>query len=357
MKKLKRLSLLLSNKCNLNCTFCFQKGYDGIDNTKEINFKDINMILKKYDLSEGITLNLIGGEPMLFNKCDKLFNFVLSIKEYINNITVFSNLTIKNDSFNNMIKRLSQYFSISYIVTMDSFFENKNRIINLSNHEFHNNMQFISEINNINIEKYILIDRKNKDDFIKNIEYIYNNDIDVYVNFPDYSSSSEYNLTYKDKYFLTRLFLKFVIKNNLFSELYKYSDKFGFVYIKQFEMKKNNIDPIIDKKCRPFEDEIGFTMDGYVIPCSRCLVNKKLFKTIDYYKDKELETIKYNESKCLNCILNNRCHECIFGNFKNNIKNNMVTLNEENCIYKINMYLAEMEAFNEFIEKYKNIWK
>lgn len=356
MKKLKRLSLLLSNKCNLNCSFCFQKGYKDFDKHERISLDDIKIFLKKYDLSEGITLNLIGGEPMLFNDCDNLFNFIFDIKDYINIITVFSNLTIKNDSFNNMIQRLSKYFNISYIVTMDSFFENKNRIMDLNNHEFENNMNYISKIDNINIEKYILIDGKNKDDFIKNIEYIFNNNMNINVNFADYSSSSDYNLTYEDKYNITKLFLKFIIKNNLFDKIKEFSDKFGFVFIKQFEMEKDNTNIISNKECKPFEDEIGFTMDGYVIPCSRCLVNKNIFKTIDYYKKHELETIKYDKSKCKKCLLYNKCHECVFGNFKLNIENNIITLNEENCIYKINMYLAEMEAFNEFVKKNKNIW-
>ena len=55
--------LNLTNKCNLDCSYCFEKNKDNCDITPEILDKFISFILKS-NLKE-ISIRLFGGEPLL----------------------------------------------------------------------------------------------------------------------------------------------------------------------------------------------------------------------------------------------------------------------------------------------------
>lgn len=102
-------NIVLNSKCNLDCTYCFAKGYIKSKNdtfTLENFQKAVNFI--KTNKNERI--GLVGGEPFLHPQFGEILN-ILETDNDINNVIIFTNGTcikryinkLNNDKFNLLI--------------------------------------------------------------------------------------------------------------------------------------------------------------------------------------------------------------------------------------------------------------
>lgn len=69
------MELILTDNCNLNCKYCFQKNIHSKNIMNEETIDNIIKIIKKYRMNKRTTLSLFGGEPILTS--------TLKIREYL----------------------------------------------------------------------------------------------------------------------------------------------------------------------------------------------------------------------------------------------------------------------------------
>lgn len=100
----------LTQKCNLNCEYCFYRDYGR--SPSELNFGQFQEIIDKYENMNNIYFT--GGECTLATD----FVRILQLAKMRANVSIFTNgLTIINDVFYNDIDK----YIDNYIVTLDSF--------------------------------------------------------------------------------------------------------------------------------------------------------------------------------------------------------------------------------------------
>jgi len=75
MPMLRRLSLHITNKCNLNCKYCNER-----HNPKELDFELFKKLVKEYDSMGGGVLHVTGGEPMSTSYIYDAIEFVSDYK-------------------------------------------------------------------------------------------------------------------------------------------------------------------------------------------------------------------------------------------------------------------------------------
>lgn len=99
MKKINKVTIIVTEKCNLRCTYCYVNKDIGltIDDKVIDNLNDFLINLKnKYDIPY-LTVDLFGGEPLLeWEKTKRIINIVnnfMKKERIIGNISLFSNAT------------------------------------------------------------------------------------------------------------------------------------------------------------------------------------------------------------------------------------------------------------------------
>ncbi|MGL5315576.1 MAG: radical SAM protein [Peptostreptococcaceae bacterium] len=98
-----RYYFILSNKCNMDCKFCYEK------DKKLLIESDLDVLLNKEHLDH---LVLIGGEPLL--NMSKLKEVIQSVHHKVNEITIVTNgLLINNDLINFINIYSNVYLQIS----------------------------------------------------------------------------------------------------------------------------------------------------------------------------------------------------------------------------------------------------
>ena len=119
MKKTKiKITLYLTNACNLNCKYCYSINNPNgniIYNDEDISFLK-NLILEKSKYYHNIELEFFGGEPLLkLSEIEKICNSLKNLKHQINMMYIMPSnlLLIDNDKFKK-IKNLDINFSFSY---------------------------------------------------------------------------------------------------------------------------------------------------------------------------------------------------------------------------------------------------
>lgn len=84
---LKGVFLTLTNKCNLYCKYCYQNSSPKVDTSDELKLKDWEGLLIKLKYFKIRKINIVGGEPLLY---DKLWKFLKEIDKKIK-IRIFTN--------------------------------------------------------------------------------------------------------------------------------------------------------------------------------------------------------------------------------------------------------------------------
>jgi len=98
-----RVYLELTNRCNLNCKFCFNRNKNRYF---ELNSKDWDFIIS--NIPEGSEVTLFGGEPFLYEDIESVLNSLTSKKF---NIRCFTN-GVLTDKIVNVVKKITSPITI-----------------------------------------------------------------------------------------------------------------------------------------------------------------------------------------------------------------------------------------------------
>lgn len=328
--KIKELSIILNNKCNLNCEYCFENNYN--KNNKEISENIINYIVKfiDYNVKDKLEINLIGGEPLLsYNKILYILN-ILKQKDYKNNLIIklFTNGTIYNK---HILKELNN-FKYNIIITKDSYpdLQYKSGYYNQINENIE---KFKKYTNNIFI--YHLLTKKTIDKLENILQYkIDNNELNIPFNL-EYLKNKD-NISYKDFNKIITAINNIYQKNNLspfqkseiermFNNIHIFSDYKQYMYDLTLKSKC---------KCEGGIKQFYIRYDGVILPCDRLLGN-------DYLKKQQLPNIKD--------IIDNNINIYDYDIFKflknNNIEKSELGYNCNECIFKFTCETCRIESY------------
>lgn len=371
MDKLSRINYILTETCNLHCKFCFQNNLSRSSN--KLTHKEIidftNFVIKNYkkDKNNSLDLNLIGGEPLLFNDFTifiKVINLYNNNNFKINTISIFSNLSIENLSFEKFLEYVyDKVFDIKIISTVNTNNKYPNRLFGKN---IENQQKYIQKLKskfpNINIYyDSSVLDKKVLKNYEKILEYNFNHIDEVPdMIMPEYISQKE-NIDKEDVYKMCKIFFKLVDKYKLDihnDNIIKYINKSALRYLKVLLF--NFLDEYRIISCEPFQKEIGVSPGGYLSPCSRALEFKTDFPTIYDNPNFENFNIFHNDKKqfqtetgdnCLECLLRTDCTSCKFMPAKYIIKNNIFINPKEKCLYKLEHFNAQYEALKEYLSR------
>lgn len=367
---LSKINYIITETCNANCPFCFQmkatKTKKQLTNYEIIKFT--NFVIKHYKQhnKKELTLELIGGEPMLFKDFNIFKNVIdLYVKNdfVIHEFCIFSNAFYINETFIelcNYIKNKVKEIKFKTTINIDDKFPN--RIFKNNLKKFYDNLEKIKkEIPFIKITEHSIFDYTLKDKYEDFINYNIKHPHKMkYINFTEYIG--KFNFKEDDYYNFTKILLK---KIN-FKELEKKEnllliESSGLSYIMpllfnyKFDCEEKNI-------CEPVKSEIGIAPGGYICSCSRLLEFKTYFPTIHeneniilsklkkYFKDNSKRIVE-DGSSCNNCILKIFCKECkiISGIF---IEQNGIFLHpKEKCKFEYMKFIGQYKAVKEFLLK------
>ena len=274
-KRFKKIYIEITNKCNLNCSFCSEIKKP----TKEISVTDFEIIINKVkEYTDYIYLH-VKGEPLLHSYLDEL----LSICD---NNKIFVNITTNGTLLKERKKELLSHKSI--------------RQINISLHAQNNKKDYFKDIFNTceELSKNIYINYRiwslNDSKINKESTIIVNKIKDYYNLSTDYVDKikSNSNITIKDNIFLN------------ISNLFVWPDE--------------SLGLNIDAKCYGLIDQLGILVDGTVIPC--CLDSNGVINLGNIFIESLEDILNMSFSKeIIRGFKNNKsvCKLCKNCNFRN----------------------------------------
>jgi len=103
--RLKGAFLTLTNRCNLNCKYCYQDSHPKINTKKELKKGDWIKIINELNKLKVEKISIVGGEPFLSRELFDILNYISRIDKNIK-IKIFTNGILLNP---NKIKKLREY--------------------------------------------------------------------------------------------------------------------------------------------------------------------------------------------------------------------------------------------------------
>jgi radical SAM protein with 4Fe4S-binding SPASM domain len=267
-KRFKKIYVEITNKCNLNCSFCSINKKE----KKEMTIDEFNIVISKIKKYTDYIYLHIKGEPLLHNNLDELLT--ICDKEQIN-VNITTNGTLIKEKYNILDKHKSI------------------RQINISLHCENNKKNYFEDVfetcKKLSTTKYIcyrlwtLNDNKLDKESTSIVEKI-----------KDYYNLSTEIVDKLIKEDNIKIFMNtFVNKNNLFD----------------WPDINNNLN--IDGKCYGLINQLGILSDGTVVPC--CLDSDGIINLGNIFKDslddilnttqvkKIIEGFNNNKSICKLC--------------------------------------------------------
>lgn len=121
-------SVFFTNRCNMNCSYCYEKNKKECSMSYEIIDKTIDFIVSKKHENPTEKLSIVthGGEPLL--EFEKIKYFVSALKNRIENVSyiITTNATLLNDE--NIDFLIKNYAQISISIDGNEKAHNSNRI-------------------------------------------------------------------------------------------------------------------------------------------------------------------------------------------------------------------------------------
>lgn len=356
-------SIYLTDSCNMNCKYCYEKD---MHFNREISFENIKKIIDREikNKSKESIITFFGGEPLLKkNLIYKTVNYINSKKsktKFLYNMT--TNGTLIDDEFVKFFEN-NDFISLSFSIDGNSISQNENRITKdgkITYEIVSNNAKKL--LSKPEVVVAVPVVTKN------NLKYLYNNLCTILeIGFKKISFQFDFTANWNDDDLET-------IKN----EFKKISKK----YVES--MRNENEFHIlgIDEKIRSYIDDdmncnndcsVGLRganvgTDGNIYPCMQFMYNNDyIIGTCDNGIDKGKQLNVYNMLKeemeeCIKCAYNKRCNHtcsCINKAYTNNPKQTSpFTCELERMMINIADDIAEtlyLEKNPVFIQKFYNI--
>lgn len=349
------ITLNITNKCNLNCTYCFEHYKDNkmMDSKLAIDIID-ETYNHRYTESQGVfTINIFGGEPLLNWSCIKDIVDHCNDKEYNVKFGITSNLTILTDE---MIKYIDEN-NIMILVSIDGvkYIHDKNRCNSYDKVEANIKRLIDNDCGSL-IEARMTIDHDSVYEMYNGVLNIWNMGISNICPMPvtDCEWSNEELQEFKAQY---RKILEF------YTDTLNDEDNERNIYIKNTdEIIGNVLDPLVgDPHMCPINKNrwAVFDVDGDVYQCHQITYEENaksksignIYTGIDESKMiKEDLLAKFKNKDCISCNAKGICHNgCPSENMRMNNSYNKPS--ESFC----KIYKAYSEVAKEFTDVIKNM--
>ncbi len=347
MNNILQIELILTQKCNLSCNYCYILNNENFD----IDYDDMNLfkeiipeILKLYQKNKYF-INYFGGEPLLKWDMIKYINNELNCDKNYSGATLFTNgLLLDEEKFQYLIKN-----NINISLSFDGIWNDDNRsLISRESSLQHYNKKFeLFKKYNLN-SCSITVNPNNIETIVENFEFLYNFGIINQI----YRFNEDLVWTNSDvKRFRIKLF-------ELSKKYLKYNKENKKCNINLFNdtiLKENilNNDPNFDFKnghCFAGLNGLSFSHPGIFYPCAR-FINDNFFqlnnnKKINIELINKIKNIKQQKFiECNVCQIKSTCdcgclyveldkknltrksnkHICLINNVIYNISRNMYT--------------------------------
>lgn len=356
-------SLYLTDNCNLNCKYCYEKE---MHSNRELSFDNIKKIIDREinSKSKESVITFFGGEPLL--KKDLIYKTSNYIKnkrsktKFLFNMT--TNGTLIDDEFVDFFYK-SDFISLSFSIDGEKRFHDENRIMKSGK------------------GTYDIVEKNAKKLLIKP---------DVIVAVPVISKNNIKNLSENLKNLLKIGFEKISLQFDFLSDwndedlkvIKKEFEKISEMYIKSMRDEKEFHILGIDEKIRSYIDNkidcnnncsvgmhgVNVGTDGNIYPCMQFMYNQEyIIGNCENGVNKEIQLKIHNELKqeleeCKQCSVRKRCNHtcsCINKAFTNNPKQTSAfTCEIERMMINIADNIAERlykEKNPVFIQKYYNM--
>ena len=378
MMKNPTIILRMTNSCNLNCTYCYDKK-NRMNINEENEFIDKNLdklvtYINKIQSNPNEKSNIIfhGGEPLLI-KVDIYEKLIKKLRRNNPNVkfSVQTNATLLNEEFINLFKK----YKVNIGISLDGYNEeqNKCRIYKDGKNSFDIVMKKITLLKDMKakfgiimtLSKGVLGHEKELYDFIAENEIGCN----MRPAFLSDSTDNEYVMSNSE-------FMKFFI--NIFEIWYADDKRVKLTQIREiYEEFAKALNPeyvlrscVASDNC--FENFVSLDINGELYSCNRLYNNKDLYygnindMTVEELNKKMKElTIRRKEnienSKCKKCLIYNYCYGgCPASAFAKN--HDIFTADDYYCEAKVEIYkylkarLEQTGAINEY-ETRKNAKK
>jgi len=125
VKKLKGAFLVLTNKCNLRCKYCYQGSSPNVNTKNELKKEEWKKILLQLKGLKAKKLSFVGGEPFLYKDFWNILEFA---KKKGFEIKIFTNGTFLNEKVLKKLKKLNIKLSFnlnSHNKKFQDFFQEK----------------------------------------------------------------------------------------------------------------------------------------------------------------------------------------------------------------------------------------
>ncbi len=364
----------MTNACNLNCEYCYDKcnhitvKKENEDFSEKIPniIKYIEEIWKEKDEKAEIIFH--GGEPLVINP-ENYINLMEKIKEKFNKVrfSIQTNATLINEKYIEIFKKYDVHIGIS----LDGYDEetNKYRVYKSGRNSFKNVIEKISLLqdNNIKFGVIMTVNRTVLDNELKLYNFIKKYNLNCNIR-PAFKSADNSNIDYmneKEYYlFFTNLFNIWINDKNAevkISQIKELKDEF----IKVLEPNYCNRSCSSSECCQ--HNFISLDRNGNVYSCNRTYNNKKFFygnlqknsmQQIEEKINKLCEERKeyIRSSKCHNCILYTECYGGCPANAYS-LHNKINSLDDEYCNakIKIRMYVKEYIEKHNLNNEYKEM--
>lgn len=311
----------ITNMCNLNCTYCYDKENHSnklIENKKIINNMEniisyFDKLFTNKDAKKVIIFH--GGEPLMINintysiLLEKITNKFKNVR-----FEMQTNGTLLNQEYIDLFKK----YNISLGISLDGYNEasNAQRIYSSGKNSFE---KVFSKIKLLNDNKYnygiIFTLTKSIIGHEKELyEFIAKNNLKCNIR-PAFGNNKNIIMTAEEYYiFFRNLFEIWLqetesVKINQISEIYE-------EFLKEVDKTYKSKSCISSDSC--FKDFISLDIDGNLYGCNRNYNNKELYwgnlnyDTVDYINTKISKKVEERKnsimiSKCRNCVVFDEC--------------------------------------------------
>ncbi|MDO5714611.1 MAG: radical SAM protein [Tissierellia bacterium] len=344
--KLKRpfyLTWNITNKCNLSCIYCSNKGDYTTD--KVLNYIDMISAIDNINKLGIKHIRLLGGEPTLISNFNGILDYILSKNIYLSMST--NGIGINKNTINVLKKYSPLKYSIN--VSLDSLSREENAL-NRGESSYDIALQAINLINsieNVNLTVYSVITKNNEDSLYRNYLELNKMKIKNYggtIALLKGTAEPDMILKINEELIDTLLEIKKISAqkeentNFYFNLGYRESDEVSYNK-KKMNLKELESDYIFRKNCNVGITRLHMESNGDIYPCDHLKFNSFYLGNIN--DSENLESLwdnsiidmiwrirRSDKENCKSCIHKSCGTGCMGLAYK---KNGTLLLNDPNC--------------------------